>query len=200
MYIIPSRTGRVIIIADPIATRAISYGQSWGSILKGSMKMEKVNEIIASYDGDKSALISILQDVQAEYNWLPPDVLAQIAHKMGVSLTELFGIVTFYKAFRLKPRGKHLMTVCLGTACHVRGAPRILEEFKRRLLIKENETTPDNTFTLETVNCLGCCALGPIAVVDGEYRGQMTKTKVNALIEELRRAEGVRGDEEVKTS
>lgn len=167
---------------------------------EGSMGMRKIDEIIASYDGDKPALISILQDVQAEYNWLPQEVLTYIARKMDISLIDLFGIVTFYKSFRLKPRGQHLLTVCMGTACHVRGAPRVLEELQKKLDIEVDETTKGNLFTLETVRCLGCCALGPIVVVDDEYHGQMTKTGIAVLIEELRRSEGVRRDEKVAAS
>jgi NADH-quinone oxidoreductase subunit E len=146
------------------------------------LDMSKVEEIIESYGNDRSALIAILQDIQAEYLWLSPEVLRRVAEKLEIPLVDLFGIATFYKSFRLKPRGKYLITVCLGTACHVRGAPRILEELQRKLGIKEDETTKDNMFTLETVNCLGACALGPIVVVNEEYHGQMTKTKVDTLL------------------
>lgn len=146
----------------------------------------QVDEIIASYQGNRAHLISILQDLQEQLHWLPPETLAYVAQKMGVSLTELFGIVTFYKSFRLKPRGKHLITVCMGTACHVRGAPRILRELQAKLHIEEGETTPDELCTLETARCLGACALGPIVVLDDEYQGQMTKAKVSTLMDELR--------------
>ncbi|MCR4404083.1 MAG: NAD(P)H-dependent oxidoreductase subunit E [Candidatus Acetothermia bacterium] len=151
--------------------------------------MEKVDEIIARYNGDRSALISILQDIQAEYNWLPREVLTEVAKKMGLSLTELCGTVTFYRSFRLKPRGKHLITVCMGTACHVRGAPRVLEELEKKLKTSAGATTPDRLFTLETVRCLGACALGPIVVLGDEYHGQMTKAKVDALLSEVRQSE-----------
>lgn len=152
--------------------------------------VERVDEIIASYNSERSALISILQDIQAEYNWLPREALTRIAQRLKVPLTELFSTVTFYKAFRLKPRGKHLITVCMGTACHVRGAPRVLDELQKRLGIEVDETTPDKLFTLEAVRCLGACALGPIVVLDDEYHGQMTKAKVDALLSEMRQSEG----------
>ncbi|MCS6902738.1 MAG: NAD(P)H-dependent oxidoreductase subunit E [Candidatus Bipolaricaulota bacterium] len=146
-----------------------------------------IDEVITRYHGGRTHLISVLQDLQAEFHWLPPEMLAQVAQKMGVSLAELFGIVTFYKSFRLKPRGKHLITVCMGTACHVRGAPRILRELETQLQISSEETTPDQFCTLETARCLGACALGPIVVCDEEYEGQMTKAKVATLLEHLRK-------------
>jgi len=156
---------------------------------------KKIDEIIVSYNGDRSALISVLQEVQAEYKWLPQEALTYIAQRQGIPLIDLFSIVTFYKSFRLKPRGKHLITVCMGTACHVRGAPRVLKEFQKKLDIEVDETTEDNLFTLETVRCLGCCALGPIVVVDGEYHGQMTTIGVDALISELRESERAKVNE-----
>lgn len=142
----------------------------------------RVDEIIERYGNEEANLIPILQDVQKEYNWLPQDMLTYIAQKLNLSLVDLFGVATFYKSFSLKPRGKHLITVCLGTACHVRGGPRILREIERRINIDPGETTEDKQFTLETVNCLGCCAIGPIVVIDGEYYGQMNTKKVVSLL------------------
>ena len=104
--------------------------------------------------------------------------------QLKISESEIFGVLTFYKAFSLKPRGEHLITVCMGTACHVRGAPMILDEFKRKLGIESGETTEDNQFTLETVNCVGACALGPIAIADGEYHGQLKTREVDKVIKE----------------
>ncbi|MEA1964091.1 MAG: NADH-quinone oxidoreductase subunit NuoE [Candidatus Aerophobetes bacterium] len=143
----------------------------------------KVDEVIERYEGDKANLISILQDVQSEYNWLPQDVLTYIAQKLSLPLIDVFEVVTFYKSFSLKPRGKHLITVCSGTACHVRGGHRVLEEIEKRINIEPGETTEDKQFTLETVNCLGCCAIGPIVVMDGEYYGQMNTRKAASLLE-----------------
>lgn len=150
------------------------------------LDLKKVEGIINKYKGEGGALIAILQDVQSEYNYLPPDVLKSVADKLNVPLISVYGIATFYRAFSLKPRGKHLVTVCLGTACHVRGAKRILAEVQKRLNVKRGETTEDKTFTLETVNCLGCCAIGPVVVVDGEYYGQTTTAKVDPILEKYR--------------
>jgi NADH-quinone oxidoreductase subunit E len=150
------------------------------------LDLKKVEGIINKYKGEGGALIAILQDVQSEYNYLPPDVLKSVADKLNVPLISVYGIATFYRAFSLKPRGKHLVTVCLGTACHVRGAKRILAEVQKRLNVKRGETTEDKTFTLETVNCLGCCAIGPVVVVDGEYYGQTTTAKVDPILEKYK--------------
>ncbi len=146
------------------------------------MDEERIDEIIGNHGTDKSKLIGILQDVQAEYNWLPQDTLRHIAKRLRIPLVDVFEIATFYKSFSLKPRGKHLVRVCLGTACHVRGGPRIMETAERSLGIKADETTSDYKFTLESVNCLGCCALGPVMVVDNEYHGKLPPTKVEKIL------------------
>ena len=145
--------------------------------------LEKVNTIMDRYKDNGSALISILQDIQDEYNYLPEEALREVAQKLDLPLIDIYSVATFYKAFSLTPRGKHLITVCLGTACHVRGGRRILEELVRKLKIGPGQTTEDKLFTLETVNCLGCCAIGPIVVVDGEYYGEMTVRKVEPILE-----------------
>jgi NADH:ubiquinone oxidoreductase subunit E len=145
--------------------------------------VNKISAIVGKYKGEGGALIAILQDIQAEYNYLPPDLLKSVAEKLDIPLISVYGIATFYKAFSLKPRGKHLITVCLGTACHVRGAKRILGEVQKKLNVKVGETTEDKMFTLETVNCLGCCAIGPVMVVDGEYYGQTSTTKVDSILD-----------------
>ncbi|MCP2520522.1 NAD(P)H-dependent oxidoreductase subunit E [SCandidatus Aminicenantes bacterium Aminicenantia_JdfR_composite] len=150
---------------------------------------EKITEILNKHREDRSSLVAILQDVNEEFRYLPEDILKFISIKFGIPLSEIYNMATFYKAFSLKPRGKHVISVCLGTACHVRGAPRILEEIKRILNIKEGETTEDRLFTLETVNCLGACALGPIVVVDNKYHGQMTIRKTSKLIERIKETE-----------
>ena len=146
-----------------------------------------IDSIINKYSAKGQALIPILQEIQSNLNWLPPEVLSAVAKKLDIPLIDIYSVVTFYRSFRLKPRGKHLITICLGTACHVRGAPRVLDNIQRKLNMKIDETTKDNLFTLETVNCLGACALGPVVVVDNEYHGQMTKTKVDLLIKDLKR-------------
>lgn len=146
------------------------------------MDLKKVDSIVGRYKGEKGSLISILQDIQEEYNYLPQDALILLSKKLEVSLINIYGIATFFKSFSLTPRGKHLLTVCIGTACHVRGGPGILEELERKLKIKAGETTEDKLFTLESVNCLGCCAIGPIVVKDGEYFGQMTMGKAGSVL------------------
>ena len=154
----------------------------------GSVREEKVEEIIREYDSSRESLISILQDVQSEYRYLPESILKLVARKLGLPLIQVYGVATFFKAFSLKPRGKHLLSVCLGTACHVRGAPAVLDEVERKLCIEPGETSEDMQFTLETVNCLGACALGPIMVMDGEYHGQMVPGKVQATINRYKKS------------
>ena len=142
----------------------------------------EVKEILDRYQHDKSLLVSILQDIQAENRYLPEDALVEVSHGLGVPLSQVYSVATFFRAFSLKPTGRHLVNVCLGTACHVRGAIRILEKIERELGIKPGETTKDLNFTLETVNCVGACALGPIVIADGEYNGQMTSGKVDDVL------------------
>jgi len=154
----------------------------------GSVREEKVEEIIREYDSSRESLISILQDVQSEYRYLPESILKLVARKLGLPLIQVYGVATFFKAFSLKPRGKHLLSVCLGTACHVRGAPAVLDAVERELCIEPGETSEDMQFTLETVNCLGACALGPIMVMDGEYHGQMVPGKVQATINRYKKS------------
>jgi len=128
-----------------------------------------VLRILDAHKGGRGGLIAILEAIQAEYGYLPQAALRAVADAAGRSLVDVYGVATFYRSFRLYPRGKHLISVCLGTACHVRGAPMVAEEFERRLGIQAGGTTKDGEFTLETVNCLGACALGPIVVADGRY-------------------------------
>jgi len=148
---------------------------------------DKAVALVSKYDGNRDSLVSILQDVQAEYHYLPEDVLRVVARQLGLQLIQVYGVATFFKAFSLKPRGKHIVNVCLGTACHVRGAPAVLDETKRQLGIEPGETTEDMRFTLETVNCLGACALGPIMVVDGKYHGQMSPGKIKKALKQQKR-------------
>ncbi len=143
---------------------------------------EKVDSLIDSYADKKEQLISLLQDVQAEFNYLPRDVLIKISQKLDIPLSQVFSIATFFRAFSLKPRGRHLVTVCLGTACHVRGGHGLVDKLERDYGIKPDETTEDMKFTLQTVNCLGCCALGPVVVVDGKYESQMNADKLDRVL------------------
>lgn len=144
------------------------------------------SSIIKKHPQEKKSLIPILQDLQAKYNYLPQEALGQVSGVLNIPLIDIISVASFYNAFSLTPRGKHVVTICMGTACHVRGAPNILEEFKRRLNIDVEQTTDDNMFTLETVNCLGACALGPIVVIDGNYHGQMKIRVVDKLIKKYR--------------
>jgi NADH-quinone oxidoreductase subunit E len=152
----------------------------------------KVKTILNKHDSQRRALIPILQDIQAEYNYLPELALKIVSRSLDLPLIDVVGVATFYRAFSLKPRGRHVVTVCLGTACHVRGGPKILDEFEKKLNIKAGETTEDRNFTLEVVNCLGACALGPITVVDGNYHGQMKTRTVDRLIKKYSSARGRR--------
>jgi NADH-quinone oxidoreductase subunit E len=147
-------------------------------------KMEDtVGAILDKYQRDEGLLVSILQDVQAEFNYLPQDALVAVSQGLSVPLSQVYSVATFFKAFSLKEKGRHSVHVCMGTACHVRGAVRILDRLEDDMGIKNGETTADLKYTLETVNCVGACALGPIVVVDGEYAGQMSVDKVKPLLE-----------------
>jgi NADH-quinone oxidoreductase subunit E len=149
------------------------------------MMNDKVVAIVNKYNGDRGQLVSILQDIQAEYYYLPEEALLQVSETMGIPASRIFDVATFFKAFSLKSRGKHLINVCLGTACHVRGGSRVLETVERCLSIQRGETTKDRKFTLETVNCMGCCAVGPAVRIDGDYYGNMSTDKVDALLKKF---------------
>jgi NADH-quinone oxidoreductase subunit E len=136
-------------------------------------------------DGEQRSLMGLLEEVQGRYRYLPQDALILISERMGVPLSQTYGVATFYNAFSLKPKGKHVISVCLGTACIVRGARKVLDRIRDRLGIQPGETTEDGEFTLETVNCLGACALGPVTVVDGTYSGQMNSSKADTLLREV---------------
>jgi NADH:ubiquinone oxidoreductase subunit E len=144
--------------------------------------MGRADAIIDKYVNEPGSLTAVLQDIQAEYNYLPPEALKHVSEKMALPLSQVLQVATFYKAFSLVPRGKHLVTVCLGTACHVRGGPRIVDQIERSLNIRAGGTTTDGLFTLETVNCVGACALGPMMIVDGEYHGQMVASRVDRVL------------------
>jgi len=148
--------------------------------------LEKVTGIVSKYGGNRDSLISMLQDIQSEWRYLQEDAVRAVASQLGLPLIQVYGVATFFRAFSLTPRGEHIVSVCLGTACHVRRAPAVLEEIKRRLGIEPRETTDDMRFSLETVNCLGACALGPIVVVDGKYHGQMTPGKVKKVLKKYK--------------
>jgi NADH-quinone oxidoreductase subunit E len=141
-----------------------------------------INKILKQNNHDKSNLLAILNDIQAEYNWLPPQALKIVAETLSMPLIDIYGVASFYHAFSLAPRGKHVVTCCQGTACHVRGAPFVLKRLQDQLGVDPGCTTKDDQFTLETVNCLGACALAPIIVIDGNYYGQATVQKVDGML------------------
>jgi len=145
---------------------------------------QKVVAILDKYQRDRGLLVSILQDVQSEFYYLPRDVIEMVSGELAVPMSQVYGVATFFKAFSLKPRGRHLINVCLGTACHVRGAARIQDKLQRDLDIMPGETTKDARFTLESVNCVGACALGPMVIVDGKYHGQMNTDKVDSVLKD----------------
>jgi NADH-quinone oxidoreductase subunit E len=151
-----------------------------GELLPKNIRL--LNAIIKNYDSKKEFLICILQDVQNVFEYLPKQALIHISEKLKIPLIQIYGVATFFKTFSLMPRGGHTCTVCLGTACHVRGAEKVLDKIKRNLDIDVNETTKDMQFTLKTVNCLGACALGPMVVVDDDYHGHMSQSKVDEVL------------------
>jgi NADH-quinone oxidoreductase subunit E len=146
----------------------------------------KTKQIVKKHKGDKIALITILQDIQEAFNYLPKEALTAAGRALGIPASRVYEVATFYNAFSLKPRGEHIVKICMGTACHVRGASAIQDKMERTIGIKPGETSADNKFTLETVNCVGACALGPIVVIDTEYHGQMTMAKVDKIIGKLK--------------
>jgi NADH-quinone oxidoreductase subunit E len=141
------------------------------------MDKDKIDKIIEKYPNEPSSLIQILLEIQSENHWLPKEAIERVSEKLQVPLNRIQHIATFYKAFSLVPKGRHEIHVCVGTACHVRGAQRILDRVQDLTGISPGETDLDMKFSLETVNCLGCCALGPVMVVDGEYHGKMAPAK-----------------------
>lgn len=159
-----------------------------------------VSEIARKHHGRRGSLIAILQEIQDEHHYLPAQALKKVAEETGRSLVDIYGVATFYKSFALTPRGKHLVSVCMGTACHVRSAPGIAEECERQLGIKAGQTTSDGEFTLETVNCLGACAIGPVVVVDGHYFSKVSAEMVKKILKKVRKgivAEEPTGDQRV---
>lgn len=154
-----------------------------------NVEPEKVKSFAAKYNNQKKALITILQDIQSEYNYLPRKALLVVSRTLGVPMIDIIGVATFYSAFSLEPRGENIVRVCMGTACHVRGGPKILEEFERKLDVESGHTTEDKQFSLETVACLGCCAIGPVVVVNDNYHAQVSIKNVDSIIKKYRKKE-----------
>ena len=146
------------------------------------MIMDQIDRIIDKYINDEGVLIQLLLDVQHELNWIPKEAIMRINERLKIPVSEIYRVASFYTALSLKPRGRHLIRVCLGTACYVRGGPRILDSVECRLGIRAGETTSDGKFTLETVNCLGCCALGPVIEIDGQYHGRLSSVNIEKML------------------
>ena len=151
---------------------------------------QKTKQIIKKHKSNKSALIAVLQDIQEAFNYLPKEALKTASNMMKVPMSRVYEAATFYTAFSLKPRGKHSVKICKGTACHVRGAAILQDRFETTLGIKPGETTKDGKFSLETVNCVGACALGPVVVINTDYHGQVTINKVDKIIKKINNEEG----------
>lgn len=163
----------------------IIYCEDFDSLSTTGIK-QFVNELSLKHN---KLLIGILEEIQKHYNYLPEKILKEVSSQLEIPMREIYGVATFYKAFSLKPRGKHLMSACMGTACHVRGTKSVVAEIEKQLGIKSGETTPDNEFTFETVNCLGACALGPVVVVDGNYFTSVKKQMTKHIIDKTLKGE-----------
>jgi len=148
------------------------------------MDLSRVDEIIDRYEGERGSLIPILQDIQDVFGYLPKEALERVSRRLKIPMSRVFGVVTFYSQFYLQPRGRHTIKLCMGTACHVRGAPRVLQRIKEVLGIDEGETTPDLKFTLEIVRCLGTCFLAPVMMIDNNYYGKLTPQRVERILKE----------------
>jgi len=147
--------------------------------------VSEIEDILREEALGDGSIITALAQIQERFRYLPPEALILASARFGVPLSQTYAVATFYNAFSLKPKGKHCLHVCMGTACHVRGSPQVLDRLETKLGIKAGETTRDRQFTIETVNCLGACALGPIVVSDDEYSGAMTPQKVDRLVKNL---------------
>ncbi|MBU4271194.1 MAG: NAD(P)H-dependent oxidoreductase subunit E [Planctomycetes bacterium] len=145
----------------------------------------EIPAILAKHRGGRAEIIAVLEDIQARFGYLPEKALRMVSERTGRSLVDIYGMATFYRLFSLEPRGKHLICACMGTACHVRGAAGVVDELEKQLGIAAGETTSDGQFSLETANCLGACALGPIVVVDGRYFSKVRRRKVRALLDSV---------------
>lgn len=153
------------------------------------ISIQEIDQIINQEAYGEGSLIAALEEIQKRYSFLPPEAILLASDRFGIPLSQTYAVATFYNTFSLKPKGKHCLSVCMGTACHVRGSFQVLDRLESKLGMKAGETSRDHLFTLETVNCLGACALGPIVVTDGEYSGQMSSQKVDRLLKTLLRSE-----------
>lgn len=155
----------------------------------------QIDEIMERYPSKPEYLIFLLQDIQASYGYISPDAMQEACDQAGVPLTQGYSVATFYQSFRLDPRGEHEVRVCLGTACHLKGGQRIVEELERRLGVESGSTTEDMRYTLNSVRCLGACSLAPVVVVDDEYHPNMTAHKLEKYLKAIDREAEAEGKE-----
>lgn len=146
-------------------------------------EINRIDQIIDKYEGEEGILIQLLLDIQQELNWIPREVAERISQRLNIPQSQVYRVASFYTAMSLTPRGRHLVSVCMGTACHVRGSPRLLDRITDILKIQPGKTSTDRRFTLNTVNCLGCCAMGPVVVVDGVYHSNPSTQDLREILE-----------------
>ncbi len=154
--------------------------------LSSSVDLSLLNTLIEKYKGKKGSLIPLLQGAQSIYGYIPEEAFRKISDDTGLSLSDMYGVATFYAQFRLKPAGKHIIKVCHGTACHVQNADSITDAIKEALNVKDGETTPDRLFTLESVACLGCCSLAPVMMIGEETYGKLTGASAVKVIKDIK--------------
>ncbi|MBW1738506.1 MAG: NAD(P)H-dependent oxidoreductase subunit E [Deltaproteobacteria bacterium] len=150
---------------------------------------KKIDEIIEDYKANREALLMIMQDISDMYNYVPPEVVPALVERLGVKESLIYGVATFYKTISLEPRGKFIVNVCTGTACHVRGADKVMDALKEKLAIEEGQTTDDLFFTLEAVRCVGCCASGPVITVNQDTHGGLDRSSAVKVIEEYEQSD-----------
>jgi NADH-quinone oxidoreductase subunit E len=150
---------------------------------------DKIKGIVSRYAPEKRFSLAVMQDIQREFNYIPKEAVRAVSEYLGISMAKLYGMATFYKALSLKPKGKYAIKVCDGTACHIRSSLTILDELKSALGIREGEVTPDNLFSVETVNCLGACALAPVMLINERYHGKLKLRDVRDILDRYRHGE-----------
>lgn len=170
-----------IEFCKPLFTRIITYLPK-NERVEANMHEDRIDQIIDKYVNEEGVLIQLLLDIQREFSWIPKDAIKRISERLKIPFSQIFRVASFYTALSLKPIGRHLIRVCVGTACYVRGGTRILDSMENKLGIKSGETTDDGKFSLETVNCLGCCALGPVIEIDGQYFGKLSSANLEKIL------------------
>ena len=179
-------------LTNPIKNQKNLHNRKGAKLM--TIDLDKVDFLIERQGKDEKALIQAMLAIQEEFHFLPPEALDRISEKLNVSMIRIRQVAAFYKVFSLEPRGKHIITVCKGTACHVRGSNMLVDQVDRVLKIAPGETTEDLQFTLEEVNCLGCCAIGPVMTVDNKYYGNMSVSKVERVLKKYMEKEAVPND------